>query len=88
MLELREGILDALVDDDESIVQIEEYLTYLKIDFSRTSVLELLQQLLDENKIKIEYPPEFKTLKKLNISNLEEYWFELTQEGHKEWGKI
>ncbi len=49
LLKLREGILDSL-DDGESIVhQIEEYLTYLKIDFNRHQVFEFFQRQVYEH---------------------------------------
>lgn len=87
-MNLREGTLDALVDDGESVVQIEEYLTYLDIDFDRNQVLYLLQQLINENKIIVIHPIEDSNTKILNENEFEKYWFKLTVDGYKEWDKI
>jgi len=87
-MNLREGILDALVDDGESIVQIVEYLNYLKIKFDTVQVIKQLEQLLIEEKIRIEYPPDSKGLQQINRNKVGDYWFELNQIGREEWGKI
>ena len=57
---LREAILDALIDDGESIIQISEYLNFLGIVFSREDVIKMLDVLFIEEKLKVVYPNSFK----------------------------
>lgn len=41
-MNLREGVLDSLIDDGESIVQIMKYLKFLNISFNK---IQLIQQI-------------------------------------------
>lgn len=84
-MNLREAILDALVDDLESIIQIEEYCIYLKHDVKRKVILSEIKSLLECNLIKIGYPYD---AEEIEDANIEDYWFELTDLGKQEWEKI
>ncbi len=83
-MNLREGILDALADDAESIVQIKGYLEYLKIIASDNEIVTEISKLLEQQKIVIVYPYDKKGTINLDIANIEDYWFDLTQEGRNE----
>jgi hypothetical protein len=85
---LREAILDAVVDDTESIVQISEYLKFLSIDFLKKDVIELLDVLINEGKLRIAYPSGFKEKSLLFYNGIDELWFEITKEGLIEWNNI
>jgi hypothetical protein len=87
MLILREAILDALADDGESIVQVREYLKYLNILSTAEDVIELLDCLLKEKKIRIAYPQNIK-VESLHCGMVNDFWFELTDMGRCEWEKI
>ncbi|MDQ2085525.1 hypothetical protein RBH29_03640 [Herbivorax sp. ANBcel31] len=84
----REGILDALVDGGESIVQIKEYLDYLSINIDKDKLINEIKLLFRQRKIRIEYPPEVKDITELDSLKIEDYWFELTEEGWAEWNLI
>ena len=84
----REEILNALVDDDESIIQIENWFNYSNVKFNRPDVIKLLQQLLVEERIEIRYPYADIGKHELNIDRIEDYWFGLTKAGKEEWDKI
>jgi hypothetical protein len=89
-MNLREAVLDALVDDGESIRQISEYLQYLKIDNSSETIVNVVISLMNEQLIRIVYPHN-KTMDNFVNADNEgklEFWFELTECGHKEWKKI
>ncbi len=87
-MNIREGILDSLVDGGESIVQITEYLEYLKIQSSRSVVVNEIKQLLRQKKIYIEYPSIAKGMVEIEVDKIEDYWFELTESGRLEWDRI
>lgn len=87
-MDIREAILDALVDGAESIIQIQEYLSYLGLSVNRETLFAEMATLLKQGKIYIEYPPEAKGTDELNIADIEDYWFELTPEGRSEWNNI
>lgn len=87
---LREAILDALADDGESIVQILGYLKHLGYIENSKTLKYILENLLEESIIMIVYPPnktitDFKVLKGMNV---EDFWFEMTPKGYREWQKI
>lgn len=86
---LQEAILDALVDDAESIVQISEYLKFLNLESAEAEIIEELSSMLAEKKINVAYPNDFeeKSLKDYNGS-VTELWFELTEKGKAEWNDI
>jgi hypothetical protein len=84
----REGILDALVDGGESIVQINEYLDYLSINIDKKQLINEIKLLFRQGKITIEYPPEAKNITELDLLKIEDYWFELTEKGWSEWNLI
>jgi hypothetical protein len=85
LLHLRREILDVLIDDGESILQIEKYFDHFNIEFDKANVIRLLEQLLAEQKIKIQFPTEDRGKHELNIEKVEDYWFELTETGKEEW---
>ena len=87
-MNIKEGILDSLADGGESIIQIREYLNYLKIDVNKCQLVSELITLLNQNKIEIEYPTEFKGCTDFELSKIEDFWFELTKEGRCDWNKI
>jgi hypothetical protein len=89
-ISLREGILDALVDDGESIVQIEGALKYLEIPFERQLLKKIIVELLNESLIEIAYPLKKNIIDffSSNGETIEDYWFELTKKGYAEWQKI
>lgn len=85
---LREAILDALIDDGESIIQISEYLNFLDIVFSRKDIIEMLNVLFIEEKLKVAYPKDFKVESLISYNEIDELWFELTEKGRDEWNDI
>jgi|LSQX01.2.fsa_nt_gb hypothetical protein len=86
---LREAILDALIDDGESIIQIKEYLNYLGLESTEVEIIEILNNLFIEGQVKVAYPRKFKekSLKEFK-GEITELWFELTTKGRKEWSDI
>jgi hypothetical protein len=89
-ISLHDGILDSLADDGESIIQIEQYLSYLGVLYNRVSVKKSLIELLNKNLIYIAYTEGCKVAH-IEISNdfdIEDYWFELTKAGKDEQAKI
>lgn len=89
-MNIKEGILDALIDDGESIIQVEEYLSYLGIEFKREMVKQTLVEFLKECLVEISYPLN-KSMIDFECSQgetIEDFWFELTEKGRKEWEKI
>jgi len=89
-MNLRESVLDAIVDDSESIIQIKNYLNYLGIPFTEKLLIDLILQLLNESTIRIVYPPNSTVHdnEKADDITIADYWFELTEKGHKEWENI
>jgi len=87
-MNIQEEIMNVLQDDDESIIQIENSFSYYNIKYNRTEVVEALRQLLFEEKIEIQYPFEKKDERELDINQIEDYWFGLTEVGKKEMKKI
>jgi hypothetical protein len=88
LMNLKEAILDALVDDGETIIQIREYINYLGINTQFNRIIDSLNNLYVEGKIKVVYPPNFNDESLESIDDLEELWFELTPIGKREWEKI
>lgn len=89
-MNFRDAILDALVDDGESIKQISEYLQYLGIAHSTEMIENMISKLLNEQLVKVSYPKD-KTVGDFLIANEKErleFWFELTEYGLEEWDKI
>ncbi len=86
---LREGILDSLKDEGESITQIQEYLHFLghKSDFNEITLI--LESLLAQSAIKIVYPLNESSLRlSYDKESIKKYWFELTDRGKVEWESI
>ncbi len=81
---LKDEILDVLADDGESIVQIRSRFEYYELNFSDKEIIDELSSLLRQGKIKIAYPYSKKGSLTFDIENIEDYWFELTNEGRKE----
>jgi hypothetical protein len=83
-------ILDALKDDSESIVQITEYIKYLKMSYSMDAVIEELAKLLEEDFIEIVYPNgiTITELRNATNKNITDFWFGLTSKGEHEWSLI
>lgn len=87
---LREIVFDALADDGESIIQIENYASYLELAHIRADIKEAIENSLDEEFIKI-VCPDNKTINDFKIADdkeIEEFWFEMTEKGRLAWGKI
>lgn len=86
---LREAILDALIDDGESIIQISEYLNFLGFEATESDIIETLNNLFVEGQVEVAYPRELeeKSLKAFK-GEIKELWFELTAKGKKEWSDI
>ena len=86
---LREAILDALIDDGESIIQVSEYLNYLGFEATESEIIEILNNLFIEGQVKVAYPREFgeKSLREFT-GEIRELWFELTAKGKEEWDTI
>lgn len=78
-------ILDSLADEMESIVQIQEYFTYLGYTIERQVILSEIESLLKSNLIRIRYPDN---ITKIDEEKIEDYWFELSELGKREWEKI
>lgn len=87
-MNLREGILDALVDGGESIVQIFEYMKHLGIPSDRAGILLEINQLLEQGAIRIEYPIDIDKIMIDEGDEVENYWFGLTQKGRSDWSAI
>jgi len=89
-MNLRQSILDALVDDSESIVQIKNYLKYYNVSYTDVLLKEIIIRLLDESLIKIIYPPNSNAMDivKADSHTITDYWFKLTEKGYKEWNNI
>lgn len=89
-MNLRQSVLDALVDDSESMVQIRNYLKYYKVSYADDSLKEIILRLLDESKIVIAYPPDSNITDFINAGTYEitDYWFKLTEKGYEEWNNI
>ena len=89
IMTLREAILDALIDDGESIIQISEYLNFLGFESTESEIIETLNNLYIGGQMKVVYPREFKekSLKEFK-GEIRELWFELTTKGKKEWSDI
>ena len=87
---LCEGILDALIDDGESIVQVEGYLNYLNLPTERNVIKKTLIKMLNEDQIYISYPTGHTKENFIGCTDdkIEDYWFELTSRGRKEWENI
>lgn len=87
---LRDMILDALKDDSESIVQIKEYINYLKMNYDVDAIVEELVKLLEEEFIEIVYPngTSITELRNATKENITDYWFGLTSKGEQEWSLI
>jgi len=83
-------ILDALKDDSESIVQITEYIKYLKMSYSMDAIIEELAKLLEEDFIEIVYPNgiTITELRNATNKNITDFWFGLTSKGEHEWSLI
>jgi len=89
-MNLRQSILDALVDDSESIVQIKNYLKYYRVSHTDEALRETILELLNESVIKIKYPPNSSIIDIVNADSLiiRDYWFKLTEKGYEEWNNI
>lgn len=90
ILSLEQGILDILVDDDESIIQIEKGLINLGIDFDRESVKRKITELLKSLSVQIYYPPN-KTINdfwEAKDDTIGDFWFKLTSKGKSEWESL
>lgn len=87
-MEIVEGILDSLADGGESIIQISQYLEFLGIKLDRKQLFNYIQELLRQGKIFIEYPPQSENTKVVDLSNIEDYWFNMTEEGRRDWDSI
>jgi hypothetical protein len=85
-MSLRQAVLDALADDDETIIQIQEYIENLKINASQTEIEEMTKELLTQGKIFIVYPIEVNVLPK--VIKFSDLWFRMTKEGRMEWESI
>lgn len=92
-MDLKEGILDSLVNDVRTIKNIKDYLIALGID-SGSGYVDLkkkLIELLDKSLIKVTYPQEKSVEYFINLSTeheQEQIWFELTERGYEEWKGI
>jgi hypothetical protein len=87
---MREAILNSLVDDDESIVQIESELIKNGVSYNMDSLKKAIKELLLVSEIIIRYPPnksidDFINSDAVSIKN---FWFGLTLKGYKEWDNI
>lgn len=72
-MNLLQSVLDALVDDSESMVQIRNYLKYYKVSYADDSLKEIILRLLDESKIVIVYPPDSNIADFINAGTYEIY---------------
>ena len=87
-MNIREGILDALADGGESIIQIHQYLAYLHFDIDRAILIDEVIMLHKQGKIYVVFPFEATYADELDLNIIEDYWFEMTQEGRSEWDNI
>ena len=75
----KEFILDCLIQDDEAFTQIVEYFEFDKINISPLEIKKLLEEMLIEGYISINYNWK-------NEHN--EYPYSLTEKGKKAWQNI
>ena len=76
----KELILDSLIDDDEAFTQIVEYFELVaEIKISHQEVEKLLEEMLDEGHISINYSWK---------NEHGEYPYSLTEKGKKAWEEI
>jgi predicted DNA-binding protein YlxM (UPF0122 family) len=82
---IREAVLDAIADDVESIVQIENYLRCFKSDIEREEVKHILIELLHDEWIHIVHPPKKRLTDFENSYGdaIEFYWFEQTDRSNQ-----
>ncbi len=87
---LREVVLNALVDDDESIVQIEKEVIKMGVKYNIESLKETIKELLIDSEIVIRYPPNkgIDDLINSDFESIKYFWFGLTLKGYEEWGNI
>lgn len=79
-MNIKELILDSLIDDDEAFTQIVEYFELAaEIKISPVELKKLLNEMVDEGYIFINY--SWKTER-------EEYPYSLTEKGKKAWENI
>ncbi|WP_078554465.1 hypothetical protein [Bacillus alkalicellulosilyticus] len=89
-MSLHECILDALSDDDESIIQIEGYFKHTTYKSNRNDIKTILIDLLKNDLINISYPAEKskEDFIKSNSHTIEDFWFGRTEKGTEVWNKI
>lgn len=75
----KEFILDCLIQDDEAFTQIVEYFKFYNINISPLEIKRLLEEMLDEGYISINYGWK---------NEHDEYPYSLTEKGRKVWKDI
>ena len=79
-MNIKELILDSLIDDDEAFTQIVEYFDVAaEINISPLEIKTLLEEMVDEGYISINY--DWK-------NENDEYPYSLTEKGKKAWEEI
>jgi hypothetical protein len=86
-LNLRQGIIDILVEDDENIEQIEKGLIDLGLSYDREAVRKTLLELGNDLSINVSYPPNttINNFWEADDSTIKDFWFEVTSKGKAEW---
>jgi hypothetical protein len=80
-------LLDALADDGESMIQIENYFTTVNEKINREQIKQLILDLLTQKYIYVIFP-KGATIENLLASyedDFEGYWFAQTKEGRTYW---
>lgn len=76
-MDIKIAILDSLIDDDETIVQIQNYLRFLKIHYSLDDISLILKSMIEEGLVSINE----------NISDDDFVWYKISEKGKEFWEK-
>lgn len=87
---MREAVLNILVDDDETCVQIENELIKIGINYNMDSLRKVIKDLLLGSEIIIRYPPNKSIVDFIDsdAESIKNFWFGLTSKGYEEWDNI
>ena len=76
-MDIKIAILDSLIDDDETIVQIQNYLRFLKIYVGLDDISCLIKSMLEEKLVSINE----------DISDNDFVWYKISEKGKEFWEK-
>ncbi|MGE5415674.1 MAG: hypothetical protein ACM3UZ_02700 [Acidobacteriota bacterium] len=89
-MNLREGILDALVEERDNVSKVERFLDFMRFEHTRESLIDALTDLLMQGTIEIIHPSNVDIMVQspLDEKMLNEIKLELTEKGRMEWEAI